>query len=158
FGLIRFVRDVGWSWDSAAIAAADIPDGAVALMVAKLERLEPAARELLQFASCVGDEVDAELLGELLGDASDTLHDPLFVLAAEGLIAPSRLGFRFVHDRIREAAQALLSAEERAGLHHRTARLLLERTSSERRAERAFEIADHLNHAQALLSEADRRV
>ncbi len=151
-GLIRFAPQHGWTWNDAAIAAADIPDGAAALMVSKLERLDRAARELIEFASCVGDSFDVELLADLSGRARESIEPPLFVLAEEGLIAPAPGGFRFVHDRIREAAQALLTPEARSRLHHDAGRLLLERTPDSERAARVFEIVEHLNRGRAHLA------
>ncbi len=152
-GLLQYRRGLGWSWDSAAIAAADIPDGAVALMTEKIGRLEPVARALIEFASCVGDEFDADVLAELGQLAQANLEQGLFALCDAGLIAPCPNGFRFVHGRIREAAQSLLSEESRAQLHHEMARLLLARTPEAEHAERAFAIVEHLNRGLAHLSE-----
>jgi hypothetical protein len=155
-GLIRFEHPHGWSWDDGAIAAADIPDDAVALMVAKLESLSERPLAVIQLASCAGDEFDVDLLAELTGEPQAEVSAPLFELSQEGLISPSRRGFRFVHDRVREAAQALLRTDERARLHQRAGLLLLERTPEAELAERAFEIADHLNHALDQLSPEQR--
>jgi hypothetical protein len=148
-GLIRFADGRGWTWNEPAIIAADIPDGAAALMVAKLQRLEPAARELIEFASCVGDAFDAEQLALLSGRERALLEPVLFVLAEEGLIAPSHAGFRFVHDRIREAAQSLLSPDRIARIHYETGRLQLERIPEADRPRRIFDIVEHLNRGRA---------
>ena len=144
-GLLRYERSSGWLWDMAQLRAADIPESAVALMMGKIDRLLPEPRALLKFASCVGDEFDAELLGELCRRSRAELESALYALADAGLILPCSRGFRFVHDRIREAAQELLSSAERAQVHYDIARLLLERTPESARADRAGEIAEHLN-------------
>ena len=150
-GLVRFAPQHGWTWNDAAIAAADIPDGAVALMVSKLERLDPAARELIQFASCVGDSFDVELLADLSGRTRESIEPPLFVLAEEGVIAPAPTGFRFAHDRIREAAQSLLTPDALSRLHYDVGRLLLERTPEAQRGARVFQIVEHLNRGRSHL-------
>jgi len=155
-GLISYAPSEGWRWEDADIEAAAVPEGAVGLLVAKLERLPARPRSLLQFASCVSDEFEVELLSELTGDPRDALEPPLFALAKEGLLAPSANGFRFVHDRVREAAQALLTEEERSRLHHRTARLVLERSPDAVHTDRVFEIADHFNRSLRHLGEAER--
>ena len=156
-GLLRFAHGQGWTWSDSAIVAADIPEGAVSMMVAKLERLDRAALDMLQFASCVSDEFDAELLAELSERPRASLDAALLRLSEEGLIAPSRGGFRFVHNRIRETAQDLLSVEARAAIHHETAQLLLSRLPEPERSERVFEIVDHLNLGLARIAE-DRRL
>ncbi len=148
-GYIRYAQDRGWVWDVLAIAAAEVPDGAVGHMIAKLERLPAHAREALQLASCVADEFSVELLSELCDRDRAQLESGLWVLSEEGLIAPSRNGFRFAHDRIREAAQELLSDAERRRIHGEAARLLLERTPEAELEERVLEIADHVNQASA---------
>ncbi len=151
-GLLQYQRGAGWRWDSAAVAGCDITDGAVGLMSAKIERLEPEARALLEFASCIGSEFDAPLLCQLGRRERDRVEASLFALSHAGLIAPSPGGFRFVHDRIREAAYLLLSEEERARVHHETARRLLDACSEEERKQRVFEIVEHQNRSLGLLS------
>ncbi len=155
-GLIRFEAPAGWAWDVEAIASADVPEGAVALLTEKISRLPEGAAAVLQLASCAGDEFDRETLLEFGVGAPEGLEPALFTLSDEGLIAPSQRGFRFVHDRIREAAQSLLASAERQQLHARAARLLLERTPSEQLISRAFEIADHLNVAGDALGAGEK--
>jgi hypothetical protein len=150
-GWLRHERGVGWTWDVVQIEAADVPDGAVALLTAKIERLAPAPRAALEFASCVSHEFDADLLAELSDQPRASLEAPLFALVQEGLIAPAPGGLRFAHDRIREAARARLSDEERGRLHARTACLLIERTTESERVQRVFEIVDHLERGLAHL-------
>ena len=147
-GLLRYRRGEGWTWQHHEVVAADVPDGAAALMSAKLDRLEVAARALIQFASCAGDEFDIELLCELSQRARPVLEELLSSLCETGLIAPCARGFRFVHHRIREAAQAQLPEDVRAQLHYDIARLLLARTPEAERAERVFLIVEHLNRGR----------
>ncbi len=155
-GLLRFVQGEGWVWDQAGIAAAEIPEGVVGLLASKIERLDPHARRVLELASCVGDRFDVAWLAELGGGQPEELGAGLFRLCDEGLIAPCPTGFRFVHDRIREAAHALLSEEQRARSHHRAARLLQASIPGEARAARVLELADHFNRALGELEEDER--
>jgi len=154
--VIRFQRGLGWIWNDAEIAAANVPDDPLGMMMAKLERLSRAPRDVLALASCVGDRFDVAPLLELGHLDRGALEAALYLLSDDGLIAPAREGFRFVHDRVREAAQALLSAEERRSLHHRAGMLLLDQVEPALLEERCFEIADHLNRAHERLSIAER--
>jgi histidine kinase len=144
-GLLQYAANTGWTWDAADIAAADIPDGAVALMTAKLEHLDREPREVLQLASCVGDEFDVELLSGLGRRARVQLEASLYALCDAGLIAACASGFRFVHGAIRDAARASLSDGERSQLHAETAQYLLAHLSEPEQHARVFEIVDHLN-------------
>jgi hypothetical protein len=154
--LIRFEPEVGWSWDDAALEAAEIPEDAVGLMTAKIGRLQPEVAAVLQLASCVGDTFELDTLVELTERPRGALESALFALCDEGLIAPAPAGFRFVHDRVREAAQTGLSSAERAQVHHEAARLLLERTPADALLARAAEVADHLNFARERLGDDER--
>ncbi len=155
-GRIRFEPGVGWTWDEAALNAADVPDDAVGLMTAKIARLAPGIAEVLQVASCMGGEFDAYALVGLTDGALSEVERALFALCDEGLLAPAQHGLRFTHDRIREAAQGRLDAAEKAVIHHRAARLLLERHADDL-AEHAFEIADHLEWCREVLDEAEQQ-
>jgi hypothetical protein len=155
-GLIHFEPSLGWTWDEAAVAAAPIPDSAAGLMTAKIGRLDSRSREVLQLASCVGTAFDVKALAEVSDHAYTDLEDALFALCDQGLITPAPAGFRFAHDRIREAGQLLLTESQRSALHYRTAKRLLEQTSEAELADRAFEIADHLGAAQERILEDDR--
>jgi hypothetical protein len=143
-GLLRY-EGAAWTWDLAEIAAADIPDGAVALMTAKIHQLGSEARRALTVASCIGDEFDLELLGEIAGGERAELTEGVHTLCDAGLIAACAQGFRFVHDRIREAAQSLLADDERERLHYRTGRMLLERTPEAELPQKIFAVVEHLN-------------
>jgi histidine kinase len=125
-------------------------------MLNRFGRLPLEARRLLELASCVGDTFDVELLRELTRHADATLESSLYTLADAKLIVPCDTGFRFAHDRIREAAQSLLSTDQREALHHEIGRLMLERTPASERPARALEIAEHLDRGLSLLSETLR--
>jgi hypothetical protein len=155
-GLIRYEPSVGWTWDDAALAGVDIPHDALVLLTARISRLDAHVMTVLELASCVGDQFQSDTLEELSQIEAAAISAALFTLCEEGLIAPVRAGFRFVHDRIREAAQALLSPREAARIHHHGAQLLLARLSAVELHERAFEIADHLDLGAEYLTEEER--
>jgi len=138
------LKDERWEWDLEQIRGTEAPEGAVDLLVAKLRRLESDAREMIEIASLAADAFDAQQLVELTGRPRQAVEPHLFGLADQGLIVPDAAGFRFAHDRIREAAQALLAPEAHADLHERMAWMLAERTPETELPRRALEIADHL--------------
>jgi hypothetical protein len=135
------------------IAAALVDIVPVELMMEKIGRLDPSERALIEFASCVGDEFDVDLLAELGRRERAVLERSVYALSDAGLIATSPNGFRFVHGRIREAAQSLLTEAARTQVHYDIARLLLARTPPPEQAERAFAILEHLNRGLPHLSE-----
>jgi hypothetical protein len=154
--LVRHEHGRGWVWDERSIAEAEITDDAAAMIAARIDALAPQAHELVKVASVIGTLFDPELLASLAGMERADVLPQLMGLVDQGLIAPCREGFKFVHDRLREAAQSRLSGDERAALHHRAARLLLERTPAERVPLICFELAEHLSAALDRLSEEER--
>ena len=156
--LLEHRQGHGFCWEPSAVAAADIPDGAVALMVAKISRLTPGTRELIEHASCVGDEFDVDLLAELSPLERGRIEQNLHALSDAGLIAPCANGFRFVHGGIRDAARSLLAEDARSSLHYGMAKLLISRTPPAQREARVFGIVEHLNRGLDHLSEDLRLV
>ena len=108
---------------------ADLPDTIETVVAARIDRLLPAAREILRAAAVVGMSIDRELLHELLEDqwaeASAVLEQLGEFLALDG----DELRFR--QAVIRDAAYAGLAFRRRAALHGRLAELLMARSGDD---------------------------
>ena len=74
-----------------------------------------------------------------------------------GAVVPREGSYRFLHDRVQEAAYALIPTEGRAQLHLRIARLLSRRRDGEV-AEKIYDIVNQLNLGSALISEWPEKV
>jgi predicted ATPase len=59
--------------------------------------------------------------------------------------------YEFFHDRVREAAYALIPESDRAAVHLRIGRKLVSRTAPDEMKERIFEIVSQLNRGTALI-------
>src|SRR5262249_56596156 len=81
------------------------------------------------------------------------------VEAAEaGLVAGGEDGYAFCHDRIREAAYALVPEGDRAAVHLRIGRLLLEKLPASDSSEQVFEVINQLNRGVALVDAPEERL
>lgn len=149
--------DGGWRWDLSAIRRQGFTDNVVELMLGRLRRLSAAARDVLAQAACVGSTVDAATLAPLTGHPQDQLHEILREALDHGLVSRLDGRYTFLHDRVQEAAYALLEPEQRPAQHLRIGRALLARTSRDRLAERVFEIVGQLNQGAGLITSADER-
>ncbi len=155
--LIRYQHGLGWVWDERELTEAEITEDVAGMVAERVESLPDRAKRLVKIASLVGMSFDLEMLVTLSGiDRLDLLQE-LMALVDQGLIAPCREGFKFVHDRIREAAHSALVDGERAKLHHDVARILLEKTPPRELSEVAFQLSDHLIGAVERLGESERQ-
>jgi len=155
--LIRYEHPHGWVWDEREIREAEITDDAATMVAARSNALPAATRELLAAASCIGDVFDSHLLATIAGCELPEVLSRLLTSSQLGWISPCREGFKFLHDRIREAAKAWLSEEARAQLHLKIARALPRASDDEASAfGDEFRIAEHLAAASPHLDASER--
>ncbi|MFT7625694.1 MAG: putative ATPase, partial [Myxococcota bacterium] len=119
-----------WAWDLDAVSAIGAQANVVEWLSSRLGLLSPPGRRALSAAACTASAVSVDLIAAATGQGeAETLA---------GLMEPARLGFltpigsaqhrfRFVHDRVREAALQTLEPAERAVLHAAIGRTLLAR-------------------------------
>ncbi|MBE9101864.1 ATP-binding sensor histidine kinase, partial [Vacuolonema iberomarrocanum] len=65
--------------------------------------------------------------------------------------------YRFLHDRIQQAAYSLIPEDRKQATHLKLGQLLQQNLSEVERAEKLFEIVRHLNLGQALVQDANQR-
>ena len=156
--LITFdASDATWRWDLGPIRSKGYTDNVVDLMVGKLSRLPRTTQEALKGLACLGNSAKASTLATVQGTSEEQLHSDLWEALRLELIVRSDDLYRFVHDRVQEAAYSLVSEEQRAPAHLRIGRLLATQIAPEQREEAVFEIVGHFNRAAALLTSEEER-
>ena len=136
-----------------------IPPTIHALLAARLDRLEPEERAVIERAAVIGKEFWRGAIAELTPEAERGSSGPsLMTLARKEFIEPGASifpeedGFRFRHILIRDAAYLGIPKETRAQLHERFAGWL-ERTAGERASELDEIIGYHLEQAHGYRAE-----
>ena len=153
-GLLAFDYPVQrWSWDVGRTHAKGYADNVVDLMVGKFARLPDEARKALQQFACLGNVADIPTLAIVLGTSEDAVHAALWEAVRLELVERRPGAYRFVHDRVQEAAYSLVPEAARAAAPLRIGRLLIARTPPERREEEIFEIVGQLNRGARRLRE-----
>ncbi|WP_437567112.1 AAA family ATPase [Sorangium sp. So ce542] len=157
-GLIAFDGERGgWRWDVAAIRDKGFTDNIVELMAGKLERLSAPTRDALKLAACLGSSVDIDALALVASRPAEELREALAEAVREGLLLWRGDAYRFLHDRVQQAAYSLIPAGQLAEIHLRIGGLLLKGQSPEDREGSLFDIVGHLNRGAALIhSQAER--
>ncbi|WP_437902277.1 AAA family ATPase [Sorangium sp. So ce327] len=157
-GLIAFdAEQRSWRWDIAAIRDKGFTDNVGDLMAGKLKRLSAPAQEALKLAACLGSSLELEPLSVVAGRPAEELRGALEEAVREGLLLHRDGSYRFLHDRIQQAAYSLISPGQLAEMHLRIGRLLLSARRAEERDEALFDIAGHLNRGAALLGSRTER-
>jgi predicted ATPase/signal transduction histidine kinase len=157
-GLIELDADAGgFRWDMARIRAMGFTENVVDLMVDKLRRLPVATQAALEQLACLGNSASVESLALTLGRSEEEVHADLSEAGRAGLILRLGDAYRFLHDRVQEAAYSLVPAGHRAEAHLRIGRLLLAHLSPQAIEQRIFEVVNQLNRGVALIAEARER-
>jgi predicted ATPase/GAF domain-containing protein/HPt (histidine-containing phosphotransfer) domain-containing protein len=174
-GGLSFERERGFHWDLEAIAALVATDNVVDLVVNRLGHLESRARELLPLAACIGhtfrlstlrviaEKEPRDVVAGLQAAVSGGFIVPLdrnHRILADLLDAPGasiEASYRFAHDRVQQAAHTTIPEGQRARMHLRIGRLLLDACGPTGPADdQLFEIIGHLNRARQQLESEER--
>jgi predicted ATPase/signal transduction histidine kinase len=161
-----------WQWDVKTIASANLVGNVVELMVGKIQTLASSTQEVLKLAACIGNRFDSRTLATVDERPVTKIAADLWEALRAGLISPLSgpyqtlhldeephdekgddyvVTYKFLHDRVQQAAYLLVDEAERPALHLKIGRLLLEHGNEDTRQEQLFDIASHLNEARSLI-------
>ncbi|MBE9184432.1 AAA family ATPase [Microcoleus sp. LEGE 07076] len=169
-----------WQWDIKYIERQDISENVVDLMVEKIQTLSTATQRILQLAACIDNQFSLDVLSVASGQSWTETAQDLWEALQVGLILPvdnsyripqvfeaqelNKLGqtpgkvrYKFMHDRVQQAAYAMISDEDKAPVHLKIGRLLLLSSSEAQRQERIFDIVNHLNFGCGLICELSQQ-
>jgi PAS domain S-box-containing protein len=157
-GLLRFDHDAArWSWELDRLHAKGYTDNVVDLMVGRLTRLPVRTQAALQQFACLGNVAEITMLSVVLGKSEDDVRSDLWDAIRLELVEHLEGSYRFIHDRVQEAAYSLIPERLRAEAHLRIGRLLAAHIPAEKREEGIFEIVNQLNRGAALITSRDER-
>jgi PAS domain S-box-containing protein len=157
-GLLRFDHDAArWRWELDRVQGKGYTDNVVDLMVAKLIRLPVQTQVALQQLACLGNAAEITMLSIVLGKSNGEVRSDLWSAARLELVEQLDGSYKFMHDRIQEAAYSLIPESLRAEAHLLIGRLLNVHTPAEKREEAIFEIVNQLNRGAALITSPDER-
>jgi PAS domain S-box-containing protein len=171
--LLRFdVEQLKWSWDMDAILSQNITDNVVDLMLRRLRLLPEALQQILQLAACIGNQFDLQTLSvisehgpaKVLGDLTEInkagfifpLDKPYKTISGEGSRETFKSEFKFLHDRIQQAAYSLVTDELNKETHVTIGRLLLKKFSQREVEDNIFHVVKHLNYSSDLLADDEK--
>jgi predicted ATPase len=135
-----------------------VPDNVRAAITMRLNRLSDLSSRALVVASVIGREFEFRVIGAVLPDAPEedllgALDEGLRALLIEPLSLRGEDWYQFRHGLIRDVLYESLSPSRRARWHAAIARAL-EKLISDRVADRAAELVQHLACAEGLIGVA----
>ena len=138
--------DHGWQWNIEQIEAMNITDNVVDLMVGKLKKLPKQTQEVLPLAAAIGNSFNVNILPIITIDS-------LLPAIQNGLIIELNDEFIFSHDRVQQAAYALIDDNQKQKIHLKLGNLLLKKTPAEQLEENIFDIIGHFNLCLQLIAD-----
>ncbi len=186
-GLIQFDFDRGnWYCDIPEVKALALTDDVVEFMALQLQKLPTATQDVLKLAACIGNEFDLATLALARGKSSKNLSQTseaetataIWKALQEGLILPQTevykvyageesqtiaqqssqaVTYKFLHDRVQQAAYFLIPEDEKQTTHLKLGRLLLNNISASEQQEKIFQIVSQLNMGLGLITQQTER-
>jgi len=111
----------------------------------------------LRQLACLGSVTDVTILSLVLEMPEDQVHAALVDALHQRLIERLDRSYKFVHDRVQEAAYTLIPEASRAQAHLAIGRLLMGHTPPEKRDHSIFEIVNQLNRGASLITSPEER-
>ena len=157
-GLLVFDPAISaWQWDIERIRAKGFTDNVADLMAAKLRRLPRPTWRALGLLACLGNSTETAMLALVHEETEEAMHVALWDAVRTGLVLQSERRYTFLHDRIHEAAYALIAEGERAMAHLRIGRVLAAQTRPEEFDEKIFDIVNQFDRGAALITTEEER-
>jgi len=174
-----------WQWDLPQIQALNVSDNVVELMSRKLTNLPEETLSMLQYAACLGNNFQLDLLAAATQRDVLSVFQQLEPAVDQNYLLPSpriyRLiglvnkgpasmlpnvmqqqvqdeSFRFLHDRVQQAAYLMIPEKDRAQRHLEIARLLGRSSARLQEESRLFDIVGQYNAGLHLLTHPEERL
>ncbi|MGK7942402.1 MAG: AAA family ATPase [Crocosphaera sp.] len=170
-----------WQWNIKEIESLSITENVVDLMIRKIEKLDEKTQQIFKLAACIGNQFDLEILSIINNKSQKITAKELQYALDEGLVIPldnqykvpllwnseelsnklseddsefsTYIPYKFLHDRVQQAAYSLIAESEKKQVHLRIGRLLLKNMKEDELQNNIFDIVNQLNEGSDLITE-----
>ncbi|MBG1268426.1 trifunctional serine/threonine-protein kinase/ATP-binding protein/sensor histidine kinase [Nostoc sp. WHI] len=164
---IQFNFQIGqWQCDIAQVKQLALTDDVVEFMVQQLQKLPAPTQEVLKLAACIGNQFDLHTLAIIYQQSQAETAVALWKALQFGLILPTSevykfyvgqenqapnqkiahsVTYKFLHDRVQQAAYSLIPEDHKQTTHVKIGRLLWQNTPEAELENQIFAIANQLN-------------
>ncbi len=134
-----------WHWDIARIKARSISDNIVDLMIERLSRLPAPSLRALKYLACLGNSVEISKFVQVIEASEQETQKLLSAPLRSGLLLQVDANYAFAHDRVHEAAYAMLSVAEQMEAHRQIGFQLLAALDDASIDAQIFEVVSQFN-------------
>ena len=146
-----------WQWDIHRIRTKSYTDNVVDFISGKLRRLSAPTQQALKLLACLGNVAEVATLALVQQETEEAMHVALQQAVRTGLIFQKENTYKFLHDRIQQAAYLLIPEGHVAKTHLHIGRALLASMTPDQLAEHLFDVANQLNRGAPLLIDRDEK-
>ncbi|RKZ51705.1 MAG: serine/threonine-protein kinase PknK [Candidatus Parabeggiatoa sp. nov. 3] len=179
-GLITFDLNCGyWQCDLTQVKLLSISDDVVEFMGHQLQKLPVTTQQVLKLAACIGNQFDLAMLAIVYEKYQAETAADLWKALQEGLIIPINevykffqasedsteaterqnlsVPYKFLHDRVQQAAYSLITEAQKPATHLKIGRLLKSHTHEQALDDKLFDIVNQLNLGISLITDQSER-
>jgi len=164
-----------WQWEIEKIITVGVSDKSVVELVSsRIQLLPEKTQKILQLAACIGDkfnlhvlslvnqksvfdtanELDDALQSSLILPLNETYRIPLLFHSQDDISFDSKqILYKFLHDRVQQAAYSLIPQNQKKDTHIKIGRLLLQNTQPKDIESNVFDIVNQFNKSVDLVIE-----
>lgn len=170
-----------WEWSIEQIENVSITDNVVDLMSRKIEKLDDTTQQIIKLAACIGNNFNLEILSVVNNKSQIATAKDLQSALDEGLILPldnnykvpllwnteeisnnkietsceysTYIPYKFLHDRVQQAAYFLIPESDKKQFHLQIGRLLLKNITEDELQNRIFDVVNQLNEGSDLITD-----
>ncbi|MGD1805533.1 trifunctional serine/threonine-protein kinase/ATP-binding protein/sensor histidine kinase [Dapis sp. BLCC M126] len=176
-----------WECDLTQVRQLALTDDVVEFMVGRLRKLPEATQAVLMLAACMGNQFDLATLAVICEKTQEETATELWRALQEGFLIPESeiykffqdfnetnfkgdeyqqheieieevpISYRFLHDRVQQAAYTLIPNAKKQTTHVKIGQLLLNNTPASQQEEKIFAIVNQLNYGADLLATRTER-
>ncbi|MBE9208342.1 AAA family ATPase [Nostoc sp. LEGE 06077] len=180
--LFNFNFNTGsWQWNIDKIQTIGIIDQRIVELIAsRIKNLPIATQAILKLAACIGNRFSLDILSIVSGKSPTVAATELYAALQCGLILPlsdayriplvfeqeesvkltfdsQKISYKFLHDRIQQAAYSLIPENKKQETHLQIGRLLLKQTTNKSLLENILDIVNQLNVGWDLLTQESEK-
>ncbi|MDZ8052572.1 MAG: AAA family ATPase [Aulosira sp. ZfuVER01] len=178
-GLIYFnYEQRHWQCDLAEINQRSLTNDVVEFMALQLQKLPESTQIILKLAACIGNSFDLETLAIVSQKSKIETATCLWIALQNGLILPQsevykfflgsdnqditqenseKVIYKFLHDRIQQAAYSLIPENQKQASHYHIGKLLLRNLSTTELDDRIFNVVNQINIGKFLLQDESEK-